>query len=116
MVMAAPQANEVMRDAVSFPLGERDFVKLVTSNIGAVIMPWMLAYQQSAICDKGLSEGGAEHLKIERIDTFVGSFLTQGVMAAMLVTVGAAIQPGKKVETVDDLLTIFARVLGSEDG
>jgi len=55
-------------------------------------------------------------LLIERIDTFVGSFLTQGVMASMLVTVGAAIQPGEKVESVDDLLTIFARVLGSENG
>jgi len=116
MFMAKPNGEEVLHQVVQFPFQDSNYIKLVTSNIGAVIMPWMLAYQQSAVCDKGLSEGGAEHLKLERIDTFVGSFLTQGVMAAMLVTVGAAIQPGKKVETVDDLLTIFARVLGSEDG
>jgi Mn2+/Fe2+ NRAMP family transporter len=116
MFMAKPNGEEVLHQVVQFPFQDSNYIKLVTSNIGAVIMPWMLAYQQSAVCDKGLSEGGAEHLKLERIDTFVGSFLTQGVMAAMLVTVGAAIQPGKKVDTVDDLLTIFARVLGSEDG
>jgi len=116
MFMAKPDGKQVLDQLVQFPVQDSGYIKLVTSNIGAVIMPWMLAYQQSAICDKGLSEGGAEHLLIERIDTFVGSFLTQGVMAAMLITVGAAIQPGKTVESVDDLLTIFARVLGSENG
>jgi len=116
MFMAKPEGNLLLEQLVEFPFQDPDYVKLVTANIGAVIMPWMLAYQQSAICDKGLSEGGAEHLLIERIDTFVGSFLTQGVMAAMLVTIGAAIRPKESVDTVDDLLTIFARVLGSVNG
>lgn len=57
MVMAGPKAHDVLHDSLNFPLRERDFVELVTANIGAVIMPWMLAYQQSAVCNKGI--GGA---------------------------------------------------------
>jgi len=115
MFMAKPDGQQVFDQLLDFPLQDSGYIKLMTSNIGAVIMPWMLAYQQSAICDKGLSEEGAEHLLIERIDTFVGSFLTQGVMAAMLVTIAAAVRKGEGVESVDDLLTIFARVLGNEN-
>merc|ERR1719463_482247 len=88
MFMVHPSGTQMWSDLWSFPFNDTNYVKLVTANIGAVIMPWMLAYQQSALCEKGLSnERGSDHLLIERIDTAVGSLLTQGVMAAMLVTV-----------------------------
>ena len=32
--------------------GSSDWVMLLAANVGAVIMPWMLFYQQSAICEK----------------------------------------------------------------
>merc|ERR1712232_1390424 len=100
MFMAKPNGEEVWDGLWTFPLTAKakdgsSFVTLITANIGAVIMPWMLAYQQSAICDKaeeGGHAGGVDEteLKLERLDTFIGSFLTQGVMAAMLITVAAA--------------------------
>jgi len=79
-------------------------------------MPWMLAYQQSALCEKGLAgEHGAEHLLIERIDTALGSLLTQGVMAAMLITVAASkMYAGQDITTVDQLVEIFSATLGGE--
>lgn len=118
MFMAKPVGSEVVHGFSEIDLHDKEFVKLITANIGAVIMPWMLAYQQSALCDKGLIEDPIEHLYIERADTFIGSFLTQGVMAAMLVTVGAMRkQLGiAKVESVDDLLVMFTAILGSETG
>merc|ERR1712203_1055602 len=116
MVMSQPQLPEIMRDAEAFPLDRDDFVKLVTANIGAVIMPWMLAYQQSAICNKGIGADQREHMLLARIDTAIGSVLTQGVMAAMLITVAATIPQGQTVGTVDDLLHLFSEVLGSRCG
>lgn len=117
-VVIASQAEGQDEAAVigleSFPLERPSFVKLVTANIGAVIMPWMLAYQQSAICNKGLGVDSKNHLYLERIDTAVGSVLTQGVMAAVLVTVAASMKPGDSVNSVWDLLTIFTNLLGSE--
>merc|ERR1719189_1880462 len=110
--MSKPSGKEIWSDLFSFPLGEPGFVKLVTANIGAVIMPWMLAYQQSALCEKGLAgENGAEHLLLERIDTAVGSVLTQGVMAAMLITTAASPAfHGKEISDVQSLLQIFTNV------
>lgn len=113
MFLAVPNAATVTADVVKFPLAEKGFARLVTANIGAVIMPWMLAYQQSAICNKGLGEDRQEHLSFARIDTFLGSCFTQGVMAAMLVTVAAGIRPGQSVDTVHHLLDIFTNVMGS---
>merc|ERR1719411_1381614 len=113
--MARPSGEQMKREMVTFPMGNSEFVKLVTANIGAVVMPWMLAYQQSAVCNKGLSEDWEEHLLLERIDTALGSFLTQAVMAAMLVTVATVSKPGQSVDDVSDLLPIFTEVLRGEN-
>eukprot|EP00434_Breviolum_minutum_P039212 symbB.v1.2.034812.t1/scaffold4559.1/size42167/1 len=52
-------------------------------------------------------------LLIERIDTGIGSLLTQGVMSAMLMTVAASKMYAKQdIETVDQLLDIFTHTLG----
>jgi len=114
MFTAGPSGEQMGRDLIKFPLGDAGFVKLVTANIGAVIMPWMLAYQQSAVCNKGLSEHWEQHLFLERIDTALGSVLTQGVMAGMLVTVAAVNKAGHAVGNINDLLGIFTVVLNGE--
>jgi len=120
MFMAKPSGSEVWDDLWSFPLNEGGYVKLVTANIGAVIMPWMLAYQQTALVEKAKEhdsdpQNDSDYLLIERIDTAVGSFLTQGVMAAMLITVAASPKfIGEDISNVDQLLTIFTDVMGGE--
>merc|ERR1719160_350997 len=101
--MNNPEGSQIWQDLWAFPLNDLNFVKLVTANIGAVIMPWMLAYQQSALCEKRLEEDlGPDHLLIERIDTALGSFLTQGVMAAVLITVAAAKEKFKDIATYSE--------------
>jgi Mn2+/Fe2+ NRAMP family transporter len=115
MFMNNPEGSQIWQDLWAFPLNDLNFVKLVTANIGAVIMPWMLAYQQSALCEKALTHHDPDTLLIERIDTGVGSFLTQGVMAAMLITVAASPKFDKEdIVSVDQLLEIFASTMGSE--
>ena len=83
--------------------------KLVAANIGAVIMPWMLFYQQSALAEKRTAE-----LQRERLDTAVGTVVTQAVMSGMLVTI-AALRGGVKrnIEEVVDILEPLEQVLGS---
>ena len=53
----------------SQPLGNTTYLLLIAGNIGAVIMPWMIFYQQSATVDKGLKE---KDLPFARIDTALG--------------------------------------------
>lgn len=71
----------VLRQQALPSLAPKDLY-LMAANIGAVIMPWMIFYQQSAVIDKGLRP---EHLKFARWDTAIGAVLTQLVMASVLI-------------------------------
>jgi Mn2+/Fe2+ NRAMP family transporter len=68
--------------------GNRSYLLLVASNIGAVIMPWMIFYQQSATVDKALK---IRNLPSARLDTALGAILTQVIMIAIVVTTGATL-------------------------
>jgi Mn2+/Fe2+ NRAMP family transporter len=70
------------------PLNDPNYVLLIASNIGAVIMPWMIFYQQSATVDKGLK---ISDLTFARIDTIIGAVLTQGIMCAVIITTAATL-------------------------
>jgi Mn2+/Fe2+ NRAMP family transporter len=88
----------------------------VAANIGAVIMPWMIFYQQSAIADKKLT---AEHYSAARWDTAIGSVVTQLVMAAVLVAAAATIgrhNPNASLNTVGALSQALTPLLGQRVG
>ncbi|MEW6257952.1 MAG: divalent metal cation transporter [Pseudomonadota bacterium] len=109
MVMSNPQPDQVMAGLKNFPVGNSDYLFLVAANIGAVVMPWMVFYQQSAVVDKGLT---VDHLPHARIDTAIGSVVTQLVMIAMLVTTAATLWANKEggvdlntVEQISDAIT-----------
>lgn len=84
------QPLAVLRDGVlgSQPLGNHLYLLLVASNIGAVIMPWMIFYQQSATVDKGLK---LKDLVLARVDTAIGAVATQIIMIAIIVTTAATL-------------------------
>jgi len=87
---AHPDPGALLREGLlgSQPLGNRDYLLLVAGNIGAVIMPWMIFYQQSATVDKGLRP---KDLNLARIDTAFGAVLTQVIMVAIVVTCAATL-------------------------
>jgi Mn2+/Fe2+ NRAMP family transporter len=87
---AHPDPGALVREGLfgSQPLGNRDYLLLVAGNIGAVIMPWMIFYQQSATVDKGLR---TTDLTFARIDTALGAVLTQVIMVAIVVTCAATL-------------------------
>jgi Mn2+/Fe2+ NRAMP family transporter len=80
----------IVRDGIfgSQPLGDRSYLLLIASNIGAVIMPWMIFYQQSAVVDKGLK---LPDLNFARLDTAIGAVATQIIMIAVIVTTAATL-------------------------
>ncbi len=82
-LLAHPRIGSVATSPWSHqPLGNRSYLTLVAANLGAVVMPWMIFYQQGAVVDKGLRE---RQIRLARIDTGVGAVLTQVVMAAVLI-------------------------------
>jgi len=113
-IAAKPDPDAILKSFAHIPLGNGDFRVLIAANIGAVIMPWMIFYQQSAIVDKGL---GWDHMRRARLDTFIGAVISQCVMGAILITAAATIgqsgQGSKQgLETVGDLAKAFTPALG----
>ncbi len=85
---AQPDWQAMAAQSVQIPFRDPGYVYLVAANIGAVIMPWMVFYQQSAIADKKLRP---EHLAAARWDTAIGAVVTQLVMAAVLIAAAATL-------------------------
>jgi NRAMP (natural resistance-associated macrophage protein)-like metal ion transporter len=87
---AKPSPMSIVRDGIfgAQPLGDRNYLLLIASNIGAVIMPWMIFYQQSATVDKKLK---VADLNYARFDTALGAVATQIIMIAIIVTTAATL-------------------------
>lgn len=94
------------------PLADHKYLYLVAANIGAVIMPWMVFFQQSAVVEKGL---GPQHLRVARQETAIGAVVAQLVMAAVLVTAAATVgtsNPNAPLDTVQQISTTLEPFLG----
>jgi Mn2+/Fe2+ NRAMP family transporter len=89
-IAAHPDGRALLHEGIfgAQPLANRDYLLLVAGNIGAVIMPWMIFYQQSATVDKGLS---VKDLRWARIDTAIGAVATQCIMIAVVVACAATL-------------------------
>jgi NRAMP (natural resistance-associated macrophage protein)-like metal ion transporter len=114
--MAHPSGEEILSQAFRPALGNPQYVYLVSANIGAVIMPWMVFYQQSAIADKRLT---AADLPMARADTAVGAIVTQLVMAAALIATAATIglhNPNASLNSVGDMANALIPFLGASVG
>ncbi len=113
---AHPQAGLMLRQSVDIPWHSQPYWFLTAANVGAVIMPWMVFYQQSAVADKRLRP---EHFTAARIDTAVGALVTQLVMAAALIacaaTIGAA-SPDATLNSVGDISHALTPFLGPQVG
>ena len=103
-----PNPKELLNGLMSVPWQNSSYLYLAAGNVGAVIMPWMIFYQQSAVLDKGLT---TKHLKPARWDTAFGALITQLVMACVLIATAATIgklnphAPLNTVHQISDALT-----------
>lgn len=112
-VASHPTMQAISVSIAKTPFRNGNFYYLAAANIGAVIMPWMIFYQQSAVIDKGLQP---HDIRPARFDTAWGSILTQVIMAAVLIAVAATIgthapnTPLASVQQIADALTPFLGV------
>jgi NRAMP (natural resistance-associated macrophage protein)-like metal ion transporter len=114
-----PQGAELARGLAHMPLQDSAYLYLVAANIGAVIMPWMIFYQQSAVADKKLRPC---HYRHAQWDTAFGSVIAQGVMAAVLIAAAATIgklhadAAGASLSTIGDITKMLVPALGPSVG
>ena len=113
--IARPSFGDLAGDMIAIPIADPRYMLLVSANIGAVIMPWMVFYQQSAVIEKGLE---TRDLGAARADTAIGAMLTQLIMAAVLVAAAAALShgPTRSLDTVQQIAEALTSVLGATAG
>jgi len=113
---AHPSLPEIAAQISQAPLTDPKYLYLVAANLGAVIMPWMIFYQQSAVLDKGL---GPADLKVARWDTAVGAVITQVIMASVLIAVAATVgqtRPDTPLRDVPEIAHALISFLGDDVG
>lgn len=113
---AHPALSALAGGSLSMPLGDRGYLYLAAANVGAVVMPWMIFYQQSAVVDKGLQR---RDLAAARADTAIGAVLTQAIMIAILVAVAATIGArGERtsLNTIQEISASLTPFLGTDIG
>ncbi|MDI9259237.1 NRAMP family divalent metal transporter [Alicyclobacillus sendaiensis] len=112
-LLAHPSWPQLLRGLATVPLNHPSYVYLLAANVGAVIMPWMIFYQQSAVVDRKLT---LRDLRFARWDTFLGSILTQVIMIAVVVMIAATVgrtHPNSSLETVGDIAQGLTPFLGA---
>ncbi len=88
MFLSHPSVSAFSSGITNIPLSNSNYLYLLAANIGAVIMPWMIFYQQGAVIDKGIKEVSIRHM---RIDTAIGAVVTQLIMIGVVVSLAATI-------------------------
>ncbi len=113
---ARPSPAAMLSGLTQIPWRQPGYMYLAVANIGAVIMPWMVFYHQSAVVDKGMT---TKDLRAARRDTALGAVITQLIMIAILVTVAATIgryRPGESLNTVQQIADALTPFLGKTVG
>ncbi len=115
--LAQPDLHAVAAQSIDIPFADKNYLYLVAANIGAVIMPWMVFFQQSAVVEKKL---GVDDLPAARADTMIGAVVTQLIMAAILVavaaTLGRAGGQNRELDTVQQIAEAITPFLGQIGG
>lgn len=113
MLLAHPHVHDLFQGTVNLPLGNQQYVYLLAANVGAVVMPWMIFYQQSAVVQRGLT---VKALRQARLDTGVGTLLTQGIMIVVVIALAATVHkvnPGTALNDVGQIASSMAPFIGS---
>jgi Mn2+/Fe2+ NRAMP family transporter len=113
---AKPSLKDLASGFVNIPWTNVSYLYLFAGNIGAVIMPWMIFFQQSAVLDKKLN---ITHLKPARWDTGLGAVITQIIMISIMIVTAATIgktNPNTPLNTVAEISGALTPIFGATTG
>ncbi|QBP19003.1 divalent metal cation transporter [uncultured bacterium] len=111
LIFVHPQMHDLVHGMITVPWHNSSYLYLVAANLGAVIMPWMIFYQQGAVIDKHLS---VKCIKKEQTDTAIGTVITQAIMIGFIILFAAATAHSRatSLSTVGDLVTVLQPYMG----
>ncbi len=110
--MVHPVPGQLVAGMTSAPWRAPGYLFLLAANVGAVIMPWMIFYQQGAVIDKQLTRA---RVRTARLDTAVGAIVSQLLMIAVVVATAATIgrtHPNRPLDGVSQIASALTPALG----
>lgn len=106
-----PRLVSLAQGMVDIPLTNSSYLYLVAANVGAVIMPWMIFYQQGAVIERHLT---CKNIQKEKMDTKVGTFITQLIMIGFIILFAAATDGHSvNLRSIQDLVITLQPYLGT---
>jgi Mn2+/Fe2+ NRAMP family transporter len=112
-LLSHPDWGALGQGMTAQPLLNPDYRFLLAVNVGAVIMPWMVFYQQGAVIDKKL---GKKDLRVARGDTLLGAIVTQIIMIAVIIATASASSRARttlQVNSVANIVDALQPLLGT---
>jgi len=109
MFVLHPSPIDVVSGMFTFH-SESEYFEIAAANIGAVIMPWMMVFQQSAVVNRRLTTN--DDYVEEAKTTLAGSFLTQLIMIGAIVSMAAARPKNPNLENMMDIVNALEPALG----
>ena len=114
--LAHPHLNQIAHSFVHPVNTSSGYLLLLAANVGAVIMPWMIFYQQEAVIDKGRRGLDLKDaLRSARLDTGFGAVLTQVVMLVVVIATAATLgtqHVGRALNSVGEIASAMTPFLG----
>jgi Mn2+/Fe2+ NRAMP family transporter len=118
-LVSHPHVGMIVHDMTHPLVMSGGFMTLLAANVGAVIMPWMIFYQQEAVIDKGrhgLDLRSA--LRSSRLDTATGAVVTQVIMVAIIIASAATLgvsHVGKSLGSIGEIASALTPFLGRRE-
>ncbi|PMS37759.1 NRAMP (natural resistance-associated macrophage protein)-like metal ion transporter [Trinickia symbiotica] len=113
---ARPDFSTLARQLQDMPFRHAEFSYLAAALIGATFNPWMIFYQQAAVADKKFTSLDYHNARVE---TALGSVLTQLLTGAVLVATAATLSNAGDphgLQSVGEIGAALSSVVGPEAG
>jgi len=102
--------HDVLKGMFDFQIHSNDFLRMLAANIGAVVMPWMLYFQQSAVVARRLTT--QREVAQERTQSLLGSFMAQLIMVATMMVLASSPQEAKDLDSILGIQVALAPYFG----
>jgi len=115
LIRVHPSLSEVLSGMIVFDFKSNSFMRMLAANIGAVVMPWMVYFQQSAVVARRLTT--TKEVAQERTQSLVGSILAQLIMVATMIVMAATPPEAKSLDSIRGiqvaLLPVFGHIMST---
>jgi len=98
LLYVSPPLQDVLKGMLVFDFRSHTFLRMLSANIGAVVMPWMLYFQQSAVVARRLTT--TKEVAQERTESLLGSVLAQLIMVSTMMVLAATPQEARNLDSI----------------